>query len=129
MSIFMGPASCPEKVEPVWCTRGYSDVGPLCIIRKGSELVDLNVFLLIVSSLGLLTRQNKKGKKIEQDCWVLSLLYFSTVEKVNRIKRQYLALLYVNVCWWFLYIMWWMATILTAVEHIKKPSRHLPAQS
>ena len=40
-------------------------MGPLCIIGKGPELVDLNVFLLIVSGLGPLTRQNKKEKKIE----------------------------------------------------------------
>ena len=63
--IIMVPASCPEKVEMTWCTGGYFVVGPLCIIGKGPELVDLNVFLLIVSGLGPLTRQNKKEKKIE----------------------------------------------------------------
>ena len=38
---------------------------PLCMICKGPELVDLNVFLVIISWLGLLTRQNKKENKIE----------------------------------------------------------------
>ena len=63
--IIMGLASCPEKVELAWCTGDYSVVGLLCIIRKGHEMVDLNIFLLIISWLGPLTRQNKKEKKIE----------------------------------------------------------------
>ena len=65
MSIIMGQASCPEKVQLAWCIVGYSVVAPLCIIYKGPELVDLNVFLLTVSWLALLVRQNKKEKKIE----------------------------------------------------------------
>ena len=59
--IIMGTPSCPEKVEPAWCTRGYSVVEPLCIIRTGSELADLNIFLLIASWLGPL--KNKKERK------------------------------------------------------------------
>ena len=60
----MGPASCPEKVELAWCTGGYSVGGQLCIIWKRPELDDLNIFLLIVSRLGPLTRQNKKKLRL-----------------------------------------------------------------
>ena len=63
--IIMGSVSCTEKVEPAWCTEGYSVVGSLCIIRKGPELVDLNFFLYIVSWLGPLTRQTEKENEIE----------------------------------------------------------------
>ena len=71
---YYGQASCPEKVEPNGCIVGYSVVGPLYMIRKGPELVDLNVFLLTVSWLGLLIKQNKKEKKNR-----IRLLRFITV--------------------------------------------------
>ena len=36
------------------------------------------------------------------------IVTFRIVEKVDRIKRQYLILLYVNICWWLLcwYVIW-----------------------
>ena len=49
------------------------------------------------------------------------IVIFSIVEKVNRIKKQDLTLLYVNICWrlfcW--YFIWWMLIIWAAVEYIK----------
>ena len=63
--------------------------------------------LLIVSWLGPLTRQNKKEKKTIRLLSFIIVL-FSIVEKVNRVKRQQLTLLYVNICWWLLrwYFIW-----------------------
>ena len=44
-----------KEVELAWCTGDYS-LWDHCIIRKGSELVDLNISLLIVSWLGQLNK-------------------------------------------------------------------------
>ena len=76
---YYGQASSPEKVEPDGCIVGYSVVGPLYMIRKGPEFLDLNVVLLTVSWLGLLIKQNKKEKKnrIRLLCFIIVAFWYS----------------------------------------------------
>ena len=59
---------------------------------------------------------------LKKDMLSFIIVIFSIVEKVNRVKRQYLTLLYVNICWQLLcwYFIWWMLIIWAAVEYIKK---------
>ena len=41
-------------------------------------------------------------------CLSYIIVIFSTVETLNRVKKRYLTLLCVNICWWLLcwYVMW-----------------------
>ena len=65
-----------------------------------------------------------KGKIIFPIYSLLSfiIVIFSIVEKVDRVKKQYPTLLYVNICWWLLcwHVIWWVVTIWAAVQYIKK---------
>ena len=65
VNYYYGASKLSRKCRTSLIFWGHSVVGPLYITCKGPELVDLNVFLLIVSWLGPLTRQDKKEKKIE----------------------------------------------------------------
>ena len=43
----------------------------------------------------------------------------SIVEKIKRVKRQHVTILYVNVCWWLLCwsVIWWMVCVCLQVNH------------